>query len=159
MNDHLGKDAEAKIKTWLDRPDEGYDFNRLPDQMTGFFNSKNVSDFTLFKQPINYYLESKATWGDSFAFSVITQKDDMMKKSKIVGVRAAVIVLFATYQRAFVIDIREIDRCITEFNQKSLNIKKVDKWPIKYTELVTIPSRKHLLEYAGEIEDYLEVEL
>lgn len=30
----LGKDAEARIKTWLDRPEEGYSFDRILDQMT-----------------------------------------------------------------------------------------------------------------------------
>lgn len=31
---NLGKKAEARIKQWLDRPDEGCYFLRLPDQMT-----------------------------------------------------------------------------------------------------------------------------
>lgn len=30
----LGKKAEAKIKEWLDRPQDGYCFLRVPDQMT-----------------------------------------------------------------------------------------------------------------------------
>lgn len=30
----IGKDAEAKIRTWLDRPDAGYSFDRFYDQMT-----------------------------------------------------------------------------------------------------------------------------
>lgn len=34
VHDNLGKDAERKIKEWLDRPEAGYDFQRLPDQMT-----------------------------------------------------------------------------------------------------------------------------
>lgn len=31
---NLGKKAEGKIKEWLDRPEEGFCFHRLPDQMT-----------------------------------------------------------------------------------------------------------------------------
>lgn len=30
----VGKEAEKKIKEWLDRPEDGYSFDRLPDQMT-----------------------------------------------------------------------------------------------------------------------------
>lgn len=30
----IGKKAEAKIEEWLTRPDEGYSFDRIPDQMT-----------------------------------------------------------------------------------------------------------------------------
>lgn len=30
----IGKAAELKIKQWLDRPEIGYSFDRIPDQMT-----------------------------------------------------------------------------------------------------------------------------
>ena len=33
-NDDIGKAAEKKIKEWLDRPEEGYSFDRIKDQMT-----------------------------------------------------------------------------------------------------------------------------
>ena len=33
-DDGLGKKAEQKIKEWLDRPEDGYSFDRIPDQMT-----------------------------------------------------------------------------------------------------------------------------
>jgi hypothetical protein len=45
--------------------------------------------------------------------------------------------------------------CIKNGTQKSLNIKKIEKWPIKFAEVKTIPSRKALLDYTGEIEDYV----
>lgn len=34
MSDTVGKKAEKKIQEWLDRPTEGYCFDRIPDQMT-----------------------------------------------------------------------------------------------------------------------------
>lgn len=147
INDDLGKKAEAKISEWLDRPEEGYCFDRIPDQMTGFYGSKNICDFTLFKSPNMYYIESKATWEDRFDFSMLTstQHDGLLKKSKIPNVYGVVIVLFAHHQRAFIIDINEIKR-IENTGKKSLNIKKIDKWNIKYSEIQTIPSRKVLLE-------------
>lgn len=33
-SEKLGKDAEGKVREWLDRPEEGYCFDRIPDQMT-----------------------------------------------------------------------------------------------------------------------------
>ncbi len=57
----IGKKAERKIKEWLDRPDEGYCFDRLHDKMSGWKNDCNICDFTLFKAPNFYYIESKAT--------------------------------------------------------------------------------------------------
>lgn len=149
VTDQLGKDAEKKIKEWLDRPDEGYDFQRLPDQMTGFYGSSNICDFELYKYPNHYWIESKATWNDRFDFSMLTdtQYDGLLNKSKINGVDGVVIVLFASYQRAFWISIKEIDR-LKQSGKKSLNILKIDKWNIDYHEIKTIPNnRKKLLDY------------
>lgn len=150
MSEELGKKAEKKIREWLDRPDDGYCFDRIKDQMTGFYGSKNICDFTLFKSPFMYYIESKATYEDRFDFSMLTdtQYDGLLDKSKIHNVFGLVIVLFASYKRAFVLDIRDIDYAINKLGVKSLNIKKIDRWPIPYKEIVTIPnSRKTLLDY------------
>lgn len=151
MSEDLGKKAERKLKEWLDRPDDGYDFNRIPDQLSGQWGSKNICDFTLYIEPYNHYIESKATIHDRFDFSMITdfQYESLMKKSKIKGCYGLVVVLFATYQRAFILKIQDIDKLIHEGN-KSLNITKIAKWTIPYKEIETIPSRKQLLDYTGE---------
>ena len=153
----IGKKAEDKIAEWLDRPESAYSFDRIPDQMSGFYGSSNICDFACFKSPNMYYIESKATWEDRFDFSMLTEKqhDGLLEKSKIQNVYGLVIVLFATYKRAFVIDIREIKKLEDE-GKKSINIKKIDKWQINYTEIRTIPNnRKLLLDYEGEIEEYI----
>lgn len=145
---NLGKKAEKKIQEWLDRPEEGYCFDRIPDQMNGMYGSKNICDFTLFKAPNFYYIESKATWDDRFPFSMITeyQWEKLLKKSKVAGVKSYVIVLFATYKRAFILDIRDIE-ARSNSGHKSLNIKKIEKWDIPFIEINTVPSRKELLDY------------
>lgn len=152
IQDNLGKKAEEKIKCWLDVPERGYCIDRIPDQLSGFYGSKNISDFTFFKAPYYYYIESKATYEDRFDFSMITeyQHDEMLKKSKIDNVYGLIIVLFATYQRAFIINIRDIEWLENVKNKHSLNIKKIDNWGIPYVEIQTIPSRKDLLDYTGE---------
>lgn len=152
MNDLLGKQAEEKIQSWLDRPEEGYCFDRIPDQMTGFYGSSNICDFTLFKSPFMYYIESKATWNDRFDFNMLSPKqhDGLLSKSKIENVYGYVIVLFATYKRAFLLDINDIKQLEDE-GKKSINIKKIDKWNISYKEIKTIPNnRKKLLDYDKE---------
>ena len=96
---NLGKKAEGKVKEWLNRPEEGFCFDRLPDQLSGFYGSCNICDFTLYKKPNFYYIESKATYNDNFPFSMITeyQYTHMLEKSQIEGVVCYVIVLFASY--------------------------------------------------------------
>lgn len=158
-NDGLGKAAEAKIREWLDRPDFGYSFDRIPDQLSGMYGSKNICDFTLFKYPEYWYIESKATWDARFSFDMITsyQLENMLKKSEIPHVHSVIIILFATHKRAFIIDIREIDKLLRS-GIKSININKIQKWDelFKYAEIATVPNnRKKLLDYTGEIDEYL----
>ena len=128
MNDDVGKQAERKIREWLDIPEDGYSFDRIPDQLSGFYGSKNICDFTCFKSPFMYYIESKATWNDRFDFSMITdtQREGLLKKSNIPFVRGIVIVLFASYKRAFMIDIRSIVKSI-ETGNKSVNVNRLNK--------------------------------
>ena len=144
------KDAEKKVKEWLDRPDEGYCFDRVPDQMTGLWGSQNICDFILYKYPYFYYLESKATENDRFDFTMISdyQYKQMYQKSKIEGVKCYVILLFATYQRVFLLNIQDIHDARENRNIKSLNIKKIAKWDVPYAEIKTVPSRKKLLDYS-----------
>lgn len=158
MGNTLGKKAEHKISEWLDRPELGYSFDRIPDQMTGQYGSKNICDFICFKSPYLWYIESKATENDRFDFTMISdfQYDSLMKKSKIENVFGCIIVLFATYKRAFLIDIREIDNLKSQ-GIKSLNIKKLSSWKCMYHEIETIPNnRKTLLDYTGELPILIE---
>lgn len=158
MNDGLGKKAEQKIKEWLDRPKDGYSFDRIPDQMSGMYGSSNICDFVLFKSPNQYYIESKATYEDRFDFAQITdnQRTKLLEKSQIKHVFGLVIVLFATYKRAFVLDIQDVQKMI-DSGKKSINIKKIESWPVQFREIRTIENkRKILLDYAGEIEDYIK---
>lgn len=179
--DH-GKKAEKKIKEWLDRPSDDYDFTRIPDQMTGYYMvSRNICDFDCYKYPHMYHIESKATYEDRFEFHNLTdlQRDGLLLKSQLPGVYGFVIVLYVSYKRAFVFDIRDIaefiepELSLNELNHrmfstgsdhevisrlklKSLNINKIEKWSIPYKEIRTIPNnRKEFLDYEGEIEEYI----
>lgn len=165
-DDGLGKKAEGKIKLWLDDPSSGYSFDRIPDQMSGMYMvSRNICDFICFKSPNQYYIESKATWHDRFDFSMISdnQYEGLMKKSMINGCYGLIIILFGTYKRAFILDIRDIDsmthRRVGNLNEEfsgktknSVNINKLDSWPIPSIEIPTVKSRKMLLDYSGDFQ-------
>lgn len=156
-NDGLGKKAEKKIKEWLDHPELGYSFDRIPDQLSGFYGSRNICDFTLFKSPLFFYIESKATWRPRFDFDMISeyQMTHLLEKSHIENVWSIIIVLFATEKRAFILNIQDIQNMI-ENGHKSLSITKIKKWPIPYIEIPTVAnSRKELLDYTGRIEDLI----
>lgn len=158
VNSTIGKEAEKKIREWLDRPKDGYSFDRFYDQMTGYYEtSRNICDFHVFKAPNSYYIESKSTWEDRFDFSLIQdhQKDGLIEKGKIDHCYGWFIILFASHQRAFKVDASDIQYLI-DHGKKSLNIKKLDSWGIPYKELRTIPNnRKKLLDYVGEIEELI----
>lgn len=157
MSESLGKKAEGKIKEWLNRPEDGYSFDRLYDQLSGYYlTSRNICDFICYKYPYIYYIESKETEADRFYFDMIQphQHDGLLEKSKIKGCYGLVIVLFTTYKRAFVLKIQDIVELENQ-GKKSLNIKKIDKWAIPYKEIQTIPSRKAMLDYTGELEDLI----
>lgn len=155
IQDNLGKLAEKRVAEWLDRPSDGYCFERIPDQLSGFYGSKNICDFFLYKSPNMYFIESKATHKDRFDFTMITeyQWTNLLSRSKIDGVYGLVIVLFATHQRAFILDIQDLETA-KQAGTKSLNITKIAKWKVPYKEIQTMPSRKQLLDYTGDIEDY-----
>lgn len=155
---NLGKNAERKIKSWLNKGDGKSSFDRIPDQMTGFYGSSNICDFIYFKTPSLYYIESKATWHDRFDFSMLSQIqfDGLKEKSQIDGCYGLVIVLFATYKRAFIFDIRDIASG-KDHGIKSLNIKKIDKWDVNFAEIQTKPSRKQLLDYDDDLERLISV--
>lgn len=152
LNSDVGKPAEKQIQKWLDRPELGFCFDRIPDQMTGQFGSKNICDFILFKSPEFYYIESKATWEDRFDFDMLTetQYNGLVDKDKIDHVHGIVIVLFESYKRAFWIPIQSI-KTLSDSGKKSINITKIDKWDFDYIEIITVPNnRKKLLDYSEE---------
>lgn len=126
--------------------------------MTGYYAvSRNICDFVCYKYPNMYYIESKATWKDRFDFSMLTdtQYDGLYKKSKIDGCFGLVVVLFASYQKAFILDIRDIDR-LSKAGKKSLNIKKHKNWEIPSAQIQTVASRKQLLDYNGDLQGYVK---
>ena len=103
-----GKQFEDVIKqAFLNVPDVSVD--RLHDQMSGYFGSKNICDFIVYKKPYEYYIECKSVHRNILSIHSIpklgkdgklhgfhgnitdTQWDGLIEKSKIQGVRAGII--------------------------------------------------------------------
>lgn len=78
----VGKQFEAYPFTSVDR---------IPDQTMKFKGRNNVSDFIVFHMPRQYYVECKTVHGNTLPFANITQFEGLLKKSKILGVRAGVL--------------------------------------------------------------------
>ena len=161
----IGKEAEHCLSRWLDHPERGYCFDRIKDQISMYANSSsNICDFTLFKSPYYYYIESKATSHDRFDFKQIKGYPDstdvkqqyggLLMKSKIENVYGVVVILFVSQERAFIIVINEIER-LTQSGQKSLNINDIESSGIRYKEIKkVVNNRKKYLkfDYVGEFE-------
>ena len=87
-----GKQFEDIIKKSFEKvPNVSID--RLHDQMNGYWGSKNISDFIVYKKPYEYYIECKSVNTHTLPFTNITDKQwsGMLEKSKIKGVIAGVI--------------------------------------------------------------------
>lgn len=157
MSESYGKKAERKIREWLDHPELGYSFDRIPDQLSGFYGSSNICDFICFKSPYMFYIESKATENDNFPFSRISdaQYSGLLKKSKINNCFGVVIVLFIHRKIAVLLKIEDIDKLISS-GKKSININKIDSWDIPFIKIPTKDSRKQMLDYDGDLITLIE---
>lgn len=86
-----GKQFEDVIKSAFEQV-EDVSIDRLHDQTTGYYGSKNICDFIVYKYPYQYYIECKSVHGNTLPLSNITdnQYNGMLEKSKIDGVHAGV---------------------------------------------------------------------
>ena len=88
----LPKKFEQIIRQSFERVD-GVSIDRINDQTSHYKGSTNISDFIMYKEPYEYYIECKTVHGNTLPFSNITetQWNGLLEKSKIKGVFAGVI--------------------------------------------------------------------
>ena len=90
-----GKDFEGIVRLAFEKvPDT--EVVRFPDQMSGFYGSKNPCDFLVYHKPVLYAIECKATNKPSLPFANISeyQWSELLKMSKISGVVAGIMCWF-----------------------------------------------------------------
>lgn len=155
-----GKDFEDKIREAL-LPVQGLSLDRLPDQMSGFHASSNISDFMAYKFPFQYYLECKSTKENTFPFSNFTEKQwsGMIEKSEIPGVIAGSIIWFIQHDLTTFIDIRTLLKMQMQY-YKSVNVKDIKSGNIDH---IIFPGKKKkvFFDYEGtqfisNLEDYAD---
>lgn len=105
-----GKDFEAVIKESFEKV-PGTHVYRIPDQMNGFYGSKNPCDFLVYHKPVLYALECKATNNPSLPFSNISeyQWSELLKMSGVTGVVAGILCWFVNFDVTIFIPIQFLE--------------------------------------------------
>ena len=71
MADNYGKKFEKAFSTQL--KENGYCFDRLKDDMSGWKGVSNVCDFIVFHNKTLFYIECKAVHGNTFNYSLLRE--------------------------------------------------------------------------------------
>lgn len=127
MSKGMGKKFESIVyEAFKAVPDVSID--RIPDQTMHYKGRANVSDFIVFRQPYQFYVECKTVHGNTLPLSNITQFDDLYEKSKIIGVKAGVLCWWIDKDVTAWIPIESL------FVAKSSGEKSVryDHWSVRY---------------------------
>lgn len=105
-----GKDFEAVIKESFEKVPDTHVY-RIPDQMNGFYGSKNPCDFLVYHKPVLYALECKATNNPSLPFSNISeyQWSELLKMSEVTGVVAGILCWFVNFDVTIFIPIQFLE--------------------------------------------------
>ena len=120
-----GKQFETVIKEAFQKV-PGVSIDRIHDQMNGYVGSANVSDFIVYKEPYEYYIECKTTHGNTLPFSNITDNQwrGLLEKSKIPGVHAGVICWFISCDITIYYPIQTLE-----------TLKRLGRKSVKYNEV------------------------
>lgn len=135
---NYGKRFEDKFKKdWQSSFPEGT-IDRLRDNMSGYLNISNISDFIGYNYPNIFYLECKSCLGNTFPFSDLTQYDKLKYKVSIKGARVGVVIWFREHDEVLYVPISTITK-MKEDNKKSINIFKSRE---EGYNIISIPSKR-----------------
>lgn len=143
-----GKDFEKVIKEAFQKV-PGVSIDRIHDQMNGYAGSANISDFIVYKEPYEYYIECKTTHGNTLPFSNITnnQWQGLLAKSKIKGVHAGIICWWCDHDVTLYIPIQTLE-----------TMKNLGKKSVRYDEIslacVEIKGKKKRVFTDYEMEEF-----
>ena len=87
-----GKSFENEIRKQL-KMVSGVSVDRIHDQTTGFYGSKNICDIIAYRYPNEFYFECKTVHGNVLPFKNISDKqwEGLVEKSTKLGVFAGII--------------------------------------------------------------------
>lgn len=141
MTVNRGKDFESKIKEGFEKV-PNTSIIRLPDPMAGYAGVKNICDFIVYHNPLQFFIECKSVHGNTMPFTNITdnQWKGLLEQSKIDGVVAGVICWFVDHDRTMFIPIQSLQH-YKDMGLKSINVKNLDDVPYIY-DIIEVAGRK-----------------
>lgn len=110
---------------------------RLYDNMSGYMNVSNISDFIGYVYPNIYFLECKVHSGASIPFADIPQYNDLIKVAGLQGVRSGVIIYLYDKEKVYYVPAKTIEQMKRD-GKKSVGIKAVKEG----YRIIEIPSVK-----------------
>jgi hypothetical protein len=162
-----GKDFEGQVQAGFEQI-PGVSIDRLPDPMAGYAGVKNICDFIVFKQPLQYYIECKSCYGNTLSihsndpkkkYGNITnnQWEGLLEKSKIPGVRAGILVWFIDWDETYWIDIRLLQKHrLAGHKSISYYCDWVDFMPETDKLWVRIVGKKRRVLFDYDFDDFLK---
>lgn len=149
MGVNRGKQFEEQVFKGFKRIGD-CDITRLPDQMSGYKGSTNVSDFIVFNSGNLIYIECKSLYGNTLNLKKITQLDSLTEKELIPDVSAGVMVWFIDHDITLYIPVSELNRLKRE-GKKSINIKDIDS-----IKSIIIQGKKKRILFEYDLYPFLE---
>ncbi|MBP5710589.1 MAG: Holliday junction resolvase RecU [Bacteroidales bacterium] len=153
MAENRGKQFETVIKDAF-RKVPGVSIDRFHDQMSGFAGSRNVSDFVVYKEPYEVYVECKTTRGNNFRFSNITdgQWSGLLEKSKIKGVFAGILCWWIDYDTTLFIPIQ----MLYDLKNEGLKSIRYDLFTYPPYKVLKIKGEKKRVFFDYDLSDFVE---
>lgn len=138
-----GKQYEQKVKeNWRRTFPKGFLY-RVPDQVSGYKGSTNVSDFIGYVDGNLYLLECKSHKGNTFPFSNLTQYEALLSYRGIKGVRIGVLLWLIDHHLELYVPIQTIEKMRKE-GLKSFNVKYVSNSDYRFFVFPSVKKRVFL---------------
>lgn len=123
-----GKQFEKQIQNAFEKV-ENCSIDRLPDPMAGYAGVRNICDFTVYKYPLNFYLECKCCYGDRFPLSNITENqwNGLLDKSCIPGIVSGYFIWFIDHDITIYVSAKFLNTHY-ESGSRSITIRDMLNW-------------------------------
>jgi len=150
-----GKQFEDVIKSAFEQV-EDVSIDRLHDQTTGYYGSKNICDFIVYKYPYQYYIECKSVHGNTLPLSNITdnQYNGMLEKSEIQGVKAGVICWWVDKDVTLFIPIQVL-QFMQDIAKKSIRYDDIYNYD-GYPDIIEIKGKKKRIFFEYDMNKFFE---
>lgn len=120
-----GKQFENQVKRDWERTLPDSVILRLPDQQSGYKQSRNISDFIAFNTPKLFFIECKTTENNTVAFTRLTQYESMLKYKDKPETYPGFLIWWKNKDKIAWIPVETVEKLMRD-NYKSINVKILD---------------------------------